>query len=74
MRSSRTSALSDSLDFEGALECRARAITSEMKLAAAHAIAAEVSASELREDYIIPGIFKSDVASKVAEKVRQAKQ
>lgn len=56
--------------FKGALECRARAITSEMKLAAAHAIAAEVSASELREDYIIPGIFKSDIASKVAEKVK----
>jgi malate dehydrogenase (oxaloacetate-decarboxylating) len=59
--------------FKGALECRARAITNEMKLAAAHAIAAEVSASELREDYIIPGIFKSDVATKVADKVRQAK-
>jgi malate dehydrogenase (oxaloacetate-decarboxylating) len=60
--------------FKGALECRARAITSEMKLAAAYAIAAEVSPSELREDYIIPGIFKSDVATKVAEKVREAKK
>ncbi len=60
--------------FKGALECRARTITSEMKLAAAYAIAAEVSASELREDYIIPGIFKSDVATKVAEKVREAKK
>jgi malic enzyme len=45
-----------------------------MKLAAAYAIAAEVSPSELREDYIIPGIFKSDVATKVAEKVREAKK
>jgi malate dehydrogenase (oxaloacetate-decarboxylating) len=56
--------------FKGALACRARAITTEMKLAAAKAIASEVSAAELREDYIIPGIFKSDIASKVAEQVK----
>jgi malate dehydrogenase (oxaloacetate-decarboxylating) len=56
--------------FKGALECRARAITTEMKLAAARAIASEVSDAELREDYIIPGIFKSDIASKVAEQVK----
>jgi malate dehydrogenase (oxaloacetate-decarboxylating) len=56
--------------FKGALACRARAITTEMKLAAAKAIASEVSAAELREEYIIPGIFKSDIASKVAEQVK----
>lgn len=56
--------------FKGALECRARSITMEMKIAAAHAIASEVSSSELREDYIIPGIFKSDIATKVAERVK----
>jgi malate dehydrogenase (oxaloacetate-decarboxylating) len=43
-----------------------------MKLAAAKAIAAEVSDAELREDYIIPGIFKSDIATKVAAKVKEA--
>jgi malate dehydrogenase (oxaloacetate-decarboxylating) len=42
-----------------------------MKIAAAHAIASEVADSELREEYIIPGIFKSDVASKVAARVRE---
>jgi malate dehydrogenase (oxaloacetate-decarboxylating) len=58
--------------FKGALESRARRITTEMKLAAAKAIAAEVSDTELREDYIIPGIFKSDIATKVAAKVKEA--
>jgi malate dehydrogenase (oxaloacetate-decarboxylating) len=58
--------------FKGALECRARKITTTMKLAAAEAIASEVSEKELRETYIIPGIFKSDVATKVAERVKAA--
>jgi malate dehydrogenase (oxaloacetate-decarboxylating) len=58
--------------FKGALECRARRITTKMKLAAAAAIASEVSENELRETYIIPGIFKSNIAAKVAEKVREA--
>ncbi|MFO0416460.1 MAG: NAD-dependent malic enzyme [Pseudomonadota bacterium] len=58
--------------FKGALESRSRRITTEMKLAAAKAIAAEVSDAELREDYIIPGIFKSDIATKVAAKVKEA--
>jgi malate dehydrogenase (oxaloacetate-decarboxylating) len=58
--------------FKGALECRARRITTAMKLAAAEAIANEVPEKELRETYIIPGIFKSDVATKVAERVKAA--
>lgn len=58
--------------FRGALECRARDITTKMKIAAAYAIADVVADNELREDYIIPGIFKSDVASKVAERVKAA--
>jgi malate dehydrogenase (oxaloacetate-decarboxylating) len=58
--------------FKGALECRARKITTTMKLAAAEAIASEVPEKDLRETYIIPGIFKSDVAAKVAEKVKAA--
>jgi malate dehydrogenase (oxaloacetate-decarboxylating) len=59
--------------FKGALECRARTITTKMKLAAAQAIASEVPDSELRETYIIPGIFKSNVAAKVAEMVKAAR-
>jgi malate dehydrogenase (oxaloacetate-decarboxylating) len=55
--------------FRGALDVRARAITEEMKMAAAHAIAAIVPEGELREDYIIPSVFNRDVASAVATAV-----
>lgn len=57
--------------FRGALDCQARDITEEMKLAAAYAIANCISDSELNEDYIIPGVFNPQVAPKVAEAVRQ---
>ena len=40
--------------FKGALEGRAKQITEEMKLAAAHAIASLVPDSELNEDNILP--------------------
>ena len=40
--------------FRGALDVRARAITEEMKMAAAQAIARIIPESELREDYIVP--------------------
>lgn len=58
--------------FRGAMACRAKQITAGMKIAAAYAIAESVRADELKEDYIIPGIFKVDVASLVAEKVKEA--
>jgi malate dehydrogenase (oxaloacetate-decarboxylating) len=58
--------------FKGAMECRAREISANMKIAAAYAIAESVQSSELKVDYIIPNIFKIDVASKVAERVKQA--
>lgn len=58
--------------FRGALDCRARRINEPMKLAAARAIAAVVSASELEEQYIIPSIFNEQVASKVAHAVIEA--
>jgi len=58
--------------FKGALESRSKDITDKMKIAAAHAIAECVEDSQLSEDYIIPGIFKSDVASVVAERVKEA--
>lgn len=54
--------------FRGALDCRARLINDEMKLAAARAIASVVSAKELNEHYIIPSIFND----KVVESVRNA--
>ena len=50
---------------------RAREITEDMKMAAAHAIAAIVGDDELREDYIIPSVFNRDVAPAVADAVAQ---
>jgi malate dehydrogenase (oxaloacetate-decarboxylating) len=55
--------------FRGALDVRATTITEQMKMAAAHAIAAIVEEEELREDYIIPSVFNRDVAPAVAEAV-----
>ena len=58
--------------FRGALDADATHITEEMKVAAARAIASVVSAEELRASYIIPSVFNPDVASVVAEAVREA--
>ncbi len=55
--------------FRGALDVRAPAITEEMKMAAARAIAAIVEDKELREDYIIPSVFNREVAPAVAAAV-----
>ena len=57
--------------FRGALDVRAPAITEQMKMAAAHAIAAIVADDELREDYIIPSVFNRDVAPAVAAAVAE---
>jgi malate dehydrogenase (oxaloacetate-decarboxylating) len=57
--------------FRGAMDVRAPAITEEMKMAAADAIAAIVEESELREDYIIPSVFNRDVAPAVATAVAE---
>ncbi len=58
--------------FRGALDVRASDINEEMKLAAAHAIANEVSEEELSEDYILPKALNKNVAKAVAEAVKQA--
>lgn len=55
--------------FKGALACRAKAITEEMKLAAAHAIAALVPEDRLSPDYIIPSALDKSVAAAVAKAV-----
>ncbi|MDX6632471.1 MAG: hypothetical protein QOG26_476 [Solirubrobacterales bacterium] len=60
--------------FRGALDARARQITEEMKLAAAHGIADAVAAEDLSEDYIIPSVFNRDVAPAVAKAVVQEAQ
>jgi malate dehydrogenase (oxaloacetate-decarboxylating) len=58
--------------FRGVLDCRARDINEEMKLAAAHAIAQVVSDRELGEEYIIPSVFNKKVVDAVARAVRRA--
>lgn len=55
--------------FKGALECRAKDITDEMKLAAAAAIAGLVSKEELRADYILPTPFDPRVPEAVSRAV-----
>jgi malate dehydrogenase (oxaloacetate-decarboxylating) len=57
--------------FRGVLDCHAREISREMLLAAARAIAAGVAPEQLREDYIIPGVFNPRVPENVAAAVRE---
>lgn len=57
--------------FRGALDAKATKITSEMKLAAAYAIANLISAEELSADYIIPKPFDKRVVDAVATAVKQ---
>ena len=58
--------------FRGTLDVRARDINEEMKLAAAKAIAAQVSESDLSEDFIIPSVFDTRVGESVAREVARA--
>ncbi|TWE13045.1 NAD(P)-dependent malic enzyme [Rudaeicoccus suwonensis] len=55
--------------FRGALDCGAKAITEEMKIAAAEAIAALVD--DPTADQIVPSVFDERVAPAVAEAVRR---
>ena len=55
--------------FRGALDARARAITEEMKLAAAYGIASLISDDELNAEYIIPAPFDERVGKTVAKAV-----
>lgn len=57
--------------FRGALEGRATAITEEMKLAAANAIAALVDGSELSDENILPAAFDPRVADAVSKAVKE---
>lgn len=58
--------------FRGALNRRASRINEEMKLAAAHAIAAAVQPTELARDHIVPSVFDKRVVESVARSVEQA--
>src|SRR5467141_937759 len=58
--------------FRGMLDVRARRVNDEMKLAAAHALAAIVSKGELSEEYITPSMFDGRVVPAVATAVAEA--
>ena len=58
--------------FRGAFDVRAKAITEEMKLAAAEALANLITAEELSEEYIIPNPLDKRVATAVAQAVARA--
>jgi malate dehydrogenase (oxaloacetate-decarboxylating) len=55
--------------FRGALDCRARCINEEMKVATSRALASLISDEELNEDNIIPPALNKQVAKVVAEAV-----
>jgi malate dehydrogenase (oxaloacetate-decarboxylating) len=58
--------------FRGALDVRASAITSEMKVAAARAIASVIPKDELGPEYVVPSVFNRDVTPRVAAEVAAA--
>jgi malate dehydrogenase (oxaloacetate-decarboxylating) len=58
--------------FRGALNCRAREINEEMKLAAARALAEVIPEENLSPDYVIPSVFDERIVPAMAEEVEKA--
>lgn len=58
--------------FRGALDCGATAITEDMKLAAAHALASHIPDDQLNENNIIPSALDRSVATRIANAVKDA--
>ena len=58
--------------FRGALDARASVINTEMKIAAAHALAGMVSDEQLSADYILPYAFDPKIKEAVAAAVADA--
>ena len=58
--------------FRGMLDVRAKRVNDQMKLAAAHALAAIVAKSELSDEYITPSMFDARVVPAVAAAVAEA--
>ena len=54
------------------LDARATQINEPMKLAAAHAIASDISDDELHPEYIVPSVFDKRVGELVARRVAEA--
>ncbi len=58
--------------FRGALDCRAKEINEEMKVAASYAIASLVNEDELSDEYILPKAFDKRIGETVAKAVMDA--
>ncbi len=58
--------------FRGALDCRAKEINEEMKVAASYALASYIPENELNEENIIPSALDKNVAAEVARAVIEA--
>jgi malate dehydrogenase (oxaloacetate-decarboxylating) len=58
--------------FRGALDCRAKTITTLMCLEAANAIASLVNPADLNREHIIPSVFDKRVSQVVAAAVQRA--
>lgn len=58
--------------FRGALDVRAREINEEMKIAAAYSIANSIKEEDLNVDNILPKAFDKEVATNVANAVKEA--
>jgi malate dehydrogenase (oxaloacetate-decarboxylating) len=58
--------------FRGLLDAHSREITTDLLLAAARALAATVTDAELNVNYIVPSVFNPEVATSVAQAVRDA--
>ena len=58
--------------FRGVLDCRAKEINEEMKVAASYAIAELISENELSPEYVIPAAFDKRVSRAVADAVIKA--
>ena len=56
--------------FRGALDAKARVINNEMKIAAAHALAACIQ--KPTRDKIIPSMFDEGIVEKISEAVKKA--
>ena len=57
--------------FRGALDAGALAITEEMKLVAARAIAETIPDDQIADDYVIPSVFNEGIVRRVAAAVEQ---
>lgn len=58
--------------FRGALDCRAKEINEEMKIAASYAIAGLVSDEDLSGEYILPNALDKRIGKAVAQAVTEA--